>query len=89
MGELSGELYTVKLMEEFRRLQRKREVRNKKVNVTTGGIKYMHGTGVVPKIVNAVPQADFYVWEHQRRDGTHVYLTSSADGNVILTVIGD
>ena len=89
MGEISNELYVKRLYEEIERMRRRREVRNKKVGVTTGGVKYRHGIGAVPKVVNAVPQSDFYVWEYERRDGTFVYLKSSADGDVLLTVIGD
>ena len=87
--EITDTLKMQKYYEEFVRIAKKKRKTNQKVAVSASGTKYRHGLGVVPHTVNPIPQGNYTVWEYQARDATNIYLKSSANGYVMLTVIGD
>lgn len=87
--EVTDELKMQKYYEEFMRIAKKKRKTNQKIAVSTSGTKYRHNLGIVPHTVNASPQGDYTVYEYQARDAKHIYLKSSVNGYVMLTVIGD
>lgn len=87
--DLSNELSIAKAVEELKRQMRARQVVNKKITVTTTGIRFRHNLGIRPKIVNIQELADINVWHHQPADAKYVYLIADEAGEVILTVIGE
>ena len=87
--EITDTLKMQKYYEEFKRIANKKRRTNQKVAVSASGTKYRHNIGAIPHTVNAVPQGDYTIYEYQARDAKYIYLKSSVNGYVMLTVIGD
>ena len=82
----SNELWVEELVDEIKRRLRRRIIKNKKINVTTVGVRFSHGLNVVPAIIECNPLSDIRVWFFQEPDAQYIYLKSSGDGNILLTV---
>lgn len=87
--EITDTLKMQKTYEEMQRLGRTKRRTNQKIAVSASGTKYRHNIGTVPHTVNPIAQGNYTIWEYQTRDAKYIYLKSSANGYVMLTVIGD
>ena len=87
MVDVSDELAMHKALEELERIQRKRIVKNIKLEVSDDGMRYRHGLGVAPVVVIA-PLDNITVYQHQEPDAKYVYLKASGSGKVLLSLIG-
>ena len=82
-------VFLQRIAENVRRVTPKRQVLNKKLTVTTGGIRFNHGLGTIPVHISITPLTDMYVWYYQEPDARNVYLKSSDTGDVLISMSGE
>ena len=78
-----------RLAENINRVSKRRQVRLQKFTVTEGGARFDHRLGRPPVHISIMPLDDLYVWHYREPDSTSLYLKSSADGDVLISVSGE
>ena len=83
-------VFVHRLREHLDRIKPKRQgARRRKLAVGTDGVRFAHELGAMPVHITIVPLSDFYVWHYDEPDATNLYLKSSADGYVLISVSGE
>ena len=78
-----------RLAENINRVSKRRQVRLQKFTVTTGGARFDHRLGRTPVHVSITPMSEMTWWYYREPDSTSLYLKSSADGDVLISVSGE
>ena len=82
-------VFIQRIAENVKRITPKRRVVRQKLTVTTGGIRFNHRLGVIPVQITIMPLSEMTVWHYKEPDATNVYLESSADGDVLISMSGE
>ena len=78
-----------RLYDELERIRPKRGVGRVKFRITTGGVRFDHRLGRLPVHITFMPLSEMTIWHYQEPDSTSLYLKSSADGDVLISVSGE
>ena len=78
-----------RVSENVKRLNARRGVIRHKFRVTTGGVRFDHRLGAVPVHISITPLSELTWWYYREPDSTSVYLKSSADGDVLISMSGE
>ena len=78
-----------RLSRELSRVGKVPGVSRVRTRITTGGIRFDHRLGRLPVHITFMPLSEMTVWHYQEPDSTSLYLKSSADGDVLISVSGE